>query len=157
MNGMSKIVRTMARLLYPFVLAFGAYIVMHGHLTPGGGFQGGAVIASGLAMMVVAFGRRSEKHVREGVLSVIEDFGALAFLGLAFLGIGTTFFYNLIANSGWLFGSSVSYGSNPGYLNTGGTLPYMNWAVGLKVLAGLGSIVVLMAFVFGEDEDEDTA
>ena len=52
---MSKIVRTMARPLVLFILVYGLYIIMHGHLTPGGGFQGGAVFASGVAMMIVAF------------------------------------------------------------------------------------------------------
>ena len=51
---MSKIVRTGADILYPFVLIFGLYIVLHGHLTPGGGFQGGAVIATGVVLVIVA-------------------------------------------------------------------------------------------------------
>ena len=41
---MTKIVRTTADLFFPFCLVFGLYVVVHGHLTPGGGFQGGAVV-----------------------------------------------------------------------------------------------------------------
>ena len=51
---MTKIVRTTADIFYPFCLAFGLYVVIHGHLTPGGGFQGGAVMATGAALLLVA-------------------------------------------------------------------------------------------------------
>ena len=49
---MSKIVRTVANQLMAFVLVFGLYVIMHGHVTPGGGFQGGAIIASGVVMLM---------------------------------------------------------------------------------------------------------
>ncbi len=148
---MSVVVRTVTRLLLPAVVMFGAYVVMHGHLTPGGGFQGGAVIASAVALVVVAFGARRIRRHKE-TLSVLEDVGALAFVVLAFLGIGGTFFYNSLAGTGGLFGQEVAMGANPGALNTGGMLPLMNWAVGLKVLAGLGSIVLLMGLLGGDDD-----
>ena len=156
MNEMSKIVRTIARLTYGFIIIYGFYIIMHGHLTPGGGFQGGAVVASGFALLAVSYGKRSEKLVNENLLSALESVGALFFIALAFLGIGVTFFYNSLANSNLLFGDTVAYGSNPGNLNTAGTLPLMNWAVGLKVLAGLGGIVFLMAFSPGEEDGDRT-
>lgn len=140
----SKIVQSMTRLLYGAILIFGFYIIMHGHLTPGGGFQGGAVVASGIALLVVAYGVKGA-GIKERVLSVFESGGALLFVALAFLGLGVTFFYNFLAGSGPIFGETLPPGANPGDLNTGGTLPLMNWAVGLKVLAGLGSVVILLA------------
>ncbi len=148
---MSVVVRTVTRILLPMVLIFGAYVIMHGHLTPGGGFQGGAVVASAVALVVVAFGaQRLRKH--KDTLSFLEDVGALAFAVLAFLGIGVTFFYNALAGTGGLFGQPVPTGPNPGLLETGGMLPLMNWAVGLKVLAGLGSIVLLLGLFGGGDD-----
>lgn len=151
---MSKIVRTVTNMLYGFILIFGFYIIMHGHLTPGGGFQGGAVVASGIALVLIAYGYDTvEKWIRESHLSFLESVGALAFIGIAFLGIGTTFFYNFLANAGGLFGDATVIGINPGNLNTAGVLPLMNWAVGLKVLAGLGSIVLLMAYGIRGDEE----
>ena len=56
MSGMSKIVRTMSNITLPLILIFGFYVIAHGHLTPGGGFQGGAVVASGFAMILIAYG-----------------------------------------------------------------------------------------------------
>jgi energy-converting hydrogenase B subunit I len=151
---MSRIVRTVANVLYSFIFIFGFYIIMHGHLTPGGGFQGGAVVASGIALVLIAYGHDTvEKWVKESNLSVLESVGALAFIGIAFLGIGTTFFYNFLANAGGLFGDATAIGINSGSLNTSGVLPLMNWAVGLKVLAGLGSIVLLMACGIRGDEE----
>ncbi|MCD6129203.1 sodium:proton antiporter [Candidatus Bipolaricaulota bacterium] len=148
---MSVVVRTIARIIVPMILAFGAYVIMHGHLTPGGGFQGGAVIASAIALLLVVFGSgRLAGH--KNLLSLLEDLGAIAFVALAFLGIGCTFFRNVLAGSGGLFGMPVPPGPNPGFLNTGGTLPLMNWAVGLKVAAGLGSVVLLLGLFGGGDD-----
>lgn len=148
---MSKLVRTIGWLLYAPILIFGFYVIMHGHLTPGGGFQGGAVVASGFALLIVAYGAKGA-GLKERLLSVVESGGALIFVGLAFLGLGATFFYNfLAAGGGMVFNELVPSGPNPGDLNTAGTLPLMNWAVGLKVLAGLGSIVLLLALFPGEE------
>jgi len=144
---MSKIVRTITNILYSFIIIFGFYVIMHGHLTPGGGFQGGAVVASGIALVLIAYGYDTVKSwIKKSNLSILESIGGLAFIGIAFLGIGTTFFYNFLANSGTLFGNPTVIGINPGDLNTAGALPLMSWAVGLKVLAGLSSIVLLMAY-----------
>ena len=55
MSEMSKIVRTITAIAFPISMIYGLYIIAHGHLTPGGGFQGGAVVASACAMILVAF------------------------------------------------------------------------------------------------------
>ena len=142
---MSKIVRTQANFLYPFILIFGFYIVAHGHLTPGGGFQGGAVIATGIALIAVAYKYNDiKKWLKKTRLTATEGIGLLAFIITAICGFGVSFFYNYLANSGLLFGDRVHYGINPGYLNTAGVLPIMNLAVGIEVLGGLGVIIVYM-------------
>jgi multicomponent Na+:H+ antiporter subunit B len=155
-NSMSVIVRTVTRFVYGLVILFGFYVIMHGHLTPGGGFQGGAVVASAFALLLVAFGSAGLKgHVNLHWLQSLEEFGALAFLALAFLGIGTAFFYNLLANSGgFLFGSSVPAGANAGVLNAGGLVPLMNWAVGLKVMTGIAAVVIIMLVGSNKEETE---
>ncbi len=140
------IIKTTTRFLATLILTFGAYIILHGHLTPGGGFQGGAVFASGLALLIVACESRvTAEKFQKVPPSALESVGALGFLGTAALGfMGYTFFKNVIANSGFpIFGGRTPIGINPGYLNTGGTLSYMNIFVGTKVLAGLTSIVLV--------------
>lgn len=152
---MSKIVRTVANQLMAFVLVFGLYVIMHGHVTPGGGFQGGAIIASGVVMLIVAFGSgQIKKSLRERRLSLVESSGALLFILVAFAGIGTVFFYNFLVGSR-IFGGIPPTGSNPGDVWTGGVIPLMNLAVGLKVTAGLSAAVLALAlFSSGEEMEE---
>ena len=149
MMGMSKIVKTMVSIALPLTLIYGLYIIAHGHITPGGGFQGGAVVASGLAMLVVAYGsvwamdRVKKKHL--SLDQTLESIGAIGFIGLAFLGLifGNMFFNNFLVRDDFLFGE---IGNGLGNINTAGLLPLMNFAVGLKVIAGLFGIVLLMAY-----------
>ena len=154
-RGMSIIVRTVTRFVYGLIIVFGFYVIMHGHLTPGGGFQGGAIVASAFALLLVSFGATGIKgHLNKKLLQSLEEIGALAFLGLAFAGLGTAFFYNLLANGGGFFGAAVPAGPNPGILNAGGLVPLMNWAVGLKVMTGIASIVIVMLIGARKEETE---
>jgi energy-converting hydrogenase B subunit I len=152
---LSKIVRTVANGFMPFIMIFGLYIIAHGHLTPGGGFQGGAVVVSGVVMLLVAFSSQElKKSIRERVLSIVESTGALVFIGLAFAGLGTVFAYNFLVGSP-IFGNIPTTGPNIGDIWTGGVIPLMNFAVGLKVIAGLTAVVLAVAlFSSGEEVEE---
>ncbi len=146
MKEMSRIVRTMTTLMYGFILVYGFYIIAHGHLTPGGGFQGGAIAASAFALLVVAYGnKRAKEFLQKDFLALVESTGLVIFITLAFFGLGFTFFYNILANSGGLFGNAAVIGINPGDLNTGGTVTAMNIAVGLEVIAALGVVILVMS------------
>ncbi|MDD3538874.1 MAG: MnhB domain-containing protein [Atribacterota bacterium] len=143
---MSRIVRTMTTLIYVFIMVYGFYVIAHGHLTPGGGFQGGSVVASAFALLVVTYGnQKTQDFLQKDLLSLLESTGLVIFICFAFFGLGATFFYNFLSNSGSLFGSSATIGVNPGNLNTGGTVTAMNIAVGIEVLAALGVIVLTMS------------
>jgi len=147
MKQMSSIVRTIADMTYIFILIFGLYIILHGHLTPGGGFQGGAVIASAFALIIVAYGtEQASKIYNKDIFSLGESGGLLAFLGVAFFGITTAFFYNQLEGGDGFFGEAVAYGVNSGNLNSAGTIPLMNVAVGLEVLSGFGVILLSMIY-----------
>ncbi len=152
---LTKIVRTVANQLILFITIFGLYIVVHGHITPGGGFQGGAVVVGGIVMLLVAFNSQElKKSIRERVLSVVESSGALIFIGLAFAGIGTVFFYNLLVGTP-IFGRIPDFGPGPGDVWTAGVIPLMNVAVGLKVIAGLSAVVLALALFSGGEEVEE--
>lgn len=152
---LSKIVRTVANQLILFILVFGLYVILHGHITPGGGFQGGAIIVSGVIMLLVAFSSKElKKSLRERLLSIVESTGALIFIVLAFAGIGTVFFYNFLVGTP-IFGRIPDLGPGPGDIWTGGVIPLMNFAVGLKVIAGLSAVVLAIAlFSSGEEVEE---
>ena len=152
---MSKIVRTMSSILILLVFTFGLYVIMHGHMTPGGGFPGGAIIASGIALLIAAFGSSAiQKTLKERYLAILKSSGLLIFIGLAFAGIGTTFFYNVLVGSP-IFGHIPLSGSNPGDVWTGGSSTLMNIAVGIIVSAGLSAIVLVMALASGGMEVEE--
>ena len=154
MSGMSKIVKTITGVAFPFVMIYGLYIIAHGHLTPGGGFQGGAVVASGLAMILVAYGSIwTMGKIKEKHLSVFESVGALSFICLAFFGLifGTIFFNNFIVDNNILFGQAAIIGEMVNF-NSAGVIPLMNFAVGLKVIAGLFAIVLVMAYATSKKE-----
>ena len=152
---LSKIVRTVANQLILFIVVFGLYVIAHGHITPGGGFQGGAIIVSGVVMLLVAFSSQElKKSLRERTLSIMESTGALIFAALAFAGIGTVFFYNFLVGTP-IFGGIPDPGPGPGNIWTGGVIPLMNFAVGLKVIAGLSAMVLAIAlFSSGEEVEE---
>jgi len=146
MKEMSRIVKTVTNFVYGFIIIFGFYIIAHGHLTPGGGFQGGAVVGSAFALLLVSYGSlNTKKFLKKDILSLFEDFGLILFIVLGFSGLGITFFYNFLANSGGWFGNAAVIGVNPGNMNTGGVIPLMNIAIGLEVLSAFGVIVLTMA------------
>jgi len=149
MSEMSKIVRTLSNITFPFIMVFGLYVIAHGHLTPGGGFQGGAVAASGCAMLIVAYGSTwIFEKIKVSRLSTFESLGALGFIGVAFFGLifGGYFFNNFLVRTGILFNIVPETGFTGSEINTAGVLPLMNFAVGVKVIAGLFAIVAVMSY-----------
>jgi len=148
MSGMSKIVKTISNIIFPFITIFGLYVIAHGHLTPGGGFQGGAIVASGCAMILVAYGSLwTMDKIKEKQLSILESLGAIGFIGVAFLGLifGLVFFKNFLVNQDTI-PIFNEIGKGLSNINTAGVLPLMNFAVGLKVIVGLFVIVLVMAY-----------
>ena len=146
--GMSLIVRTVARWLKPFSLLFGVYSVLYGHLTPGGGFSGGVVIACALVLLTLALGQKTAlTAVSRRAASSLDSFGALLFLGVAVSGfcVAGIFFRNFIATP------EASHFK----LLSSGTIPISNIALGFKVSMSLFlAFTVLSALhvsVKGED------
>ena len=124
----SLIVLTGCRLLFPLILLLGAYVFVHGHLTPGGGFQGGAVVASGF--LLISLGCRG-RGLRSAGLAVTESLAGLAFVVVALLGlvVGGSFLLNFLPE-----GSAFA-------LFSGGVIPIIYVAIGLKVGSELGGII----------------
>ena len=58
-KGMTLIVKTVTRLTLAFVLIYGIYIVLQGHISPGGGFAGGIIIALSFIQLMLAFGKEA--------------------------------------------------------------------------------------------------
>jgi multicomponent Na+:H+ antiporter subunit B len=135
---MSLIVKNITRLVAGFIALFGAYIVLYGHVTPGGGFAGGVILAGALVLVVLAFGEEFSRAIlTHGIAQASDCLAALAFLLVAVFGYAAagTFFAN------WLPRGTV------GHLASAGTIVLSNLAIGIKVGAGLfGAFLALALF-----------
>ncbi|WP_423792455.1 Na(+)/H(+) antiporter subunit B [Methanocaldococcus indicus] len=128
-------------LAYPlsiFLVALGILTILGGHITPGGGFQGGALIASAFIVSIVAFGSNSPLWFDHHFLEKLETFGALAYIFIGFIGMFLFGIY--LINFKTLFGVDIF----PGPI-AAGIIPYLNIAVGLKVLASLSTAIFLLS------------
>jgi len=117
-----------AKVLLGFFLMIGAYVFIHGHLSPGGGFQGGVVIATGFLIMAVSYRSYTISHK---VISIIEGLAGLTFvsLGLAGLILGSSFLSNFLPLG------------NAGHLFSAGVIPLIYIAVGFKVGSELTGVI----------------
>ena len=87
-KGMSLIVRTISRLLSPVMLLIAAYIILHGHITHGGGFQGGVLIACSFILLILAFGvDYMEAKVSFTFGQVFRSLGAMIIIIAAVVGM----------------------------------------------------------------------
>jgi Multisubunit Na+/H+ antiporter, MnhB subunit len=123
------IAKTAAKLLVPFVIIFGFYVVMHGHLSPGGGFQGGAVAATAIALIVVAYAVHDGEELLPSLknIKLFESAGLILFIctALAAIACGGGFLVNWFAGTGGLFGNVLAAGSPVADLWTGGMIPVL--------------------------------
>ncbi len=77
------ILQTITRVLVPIIFIFGIYVILNGHLSPGGGFSGGAIIGAGLILYLNAFGfQKIERFFTEKTYKWVS-FGSLTFYCLA--------------------------------------------------------------------------
>lgn len=158
-EGLSEIVRTLACIVSVPIATFGFYIALHGHLTPGGGFAGGAVMATITSLLLVSFGQRIIRrlHITHfSMLRTIKNIGITIFGALILISFSATFLHRYLTDSGWFFKVGIPFGANPGELGTGGIIPLMNLAVGLEVVVGL-SLAVVMLYVLSKDGAEESA
>lgn len=80
------IVETAVRLMVPFIQLYGLYVIVHGHYSPGGGFQGGVVLGASVILLGLAYGMPfSREYLSEGTNIVMANVGALIFTGVAAL------------------------------------------------------------------------
>jgi multicomponent Na+:H+ antiporter subunit B len=122
--GASDGLKLASLVLIPLLAAFGAYLVFHGQLTPGGGFQGGVVIAAGPIAILLAGRYLSMKRVIPK--RVIESADAIGAAAYALIGLGGLIFASIYLKDFLPLGA-------PGQLLSGGIMPLNSAAVGLEV------------------------
>ncbi|MCK5474237.1 MAG: hypothetical protein KAI53_02420 [Candidatus Aenigmarchaeota archaeon] len=83
---MDAIIKTTTRLLVPLIMVFGFYVSLHGHISPGGGFPGGVILASAFLLLVIAFTEKEvEKHFSEIKIGDLKSVASIALLGIVLL------------------------------------------------------------------------
>jgi multicomponent Na+:H+ antiporter subunit B len=127
----SLIVRRGSQFLFPLLMLLGGYIFLHGHLTPGGGFQGGAVIASAFLLMFLG---NNDYRLSERSFAVTESLAGITFVVVGLIGLAVGgYFLNNFLPKGSVFA-----------LFSSGVIPILYTVIGLKVGAELTGIVANM-------------
>ena len=134
---LGELLQTGTRLLVPLIVLFGAYVFINGHLTPGGGFQGGAILASAVLLMLLADPARRFSH---GLISRVESISGLFYVIIGVLG--------LFLAGGFLDNRILPLGEF-GSILSAGTIPLIYVLIGLKVGAEFSSIMATLS----ESED----
>jgi multicomponent Na+:H+ antiporter subunit B len=125
----SEIVRTGTEILVPIISIFAAYIIMNGHLSAGGGFQGGAVIASGVLLMLLAY---PQYQPNLEFLSVTESVAGALFVLVGIAG--------LIVAGGFLDNRILPLGQFGAFFSAG-AIPLLSVLLGIKVGCELSVIL----------------
>jgi multicomponent Na+:H+ antiporter subunit B len=130
--GTSDAVRVLGLALLGPTVLLGIYIVAHGHLSPGGGFTGGVVLATGALLVYLSGEYVTLRRVGPEILTDLgASVGTIGFVGIGFLGLlaGAAFLQNVLPLG------------QPGTLLSAGTIPLINLAVGLEVAGGFVLLV----------------
>jgi multicomponent Na+:H+ antiporter subunit B len=125
-------VRGLGAALVGPVLVLGAYVLAHGHLTPGGGFQGGVILASGLLLVFAAGQSVALERVRP--VDLVEAADAVAAAAYVLIAVGGIVFAAVAMENFLPFGTR-------GQLLSGGIVPVLNVAVGIEVASAITLIL----------------
>ena len=124
----SIIIRTLSRLLVPWIQLFALYVIMHGHSSPGGGFQGGVILAASFILLSIAY----------GIDAVKKRFPIKVLIAFTCLGV---FIYGGIGLLCLLLGANfLDYGILPVIEPRGMGMLGIEIGVGITVMAALISI-----------------
>ena len=148
MNQGSMILKIISLPISIILICLGIMTILGGHITPGGGFQGGAMIASGIILSILVYGLgNSPLELSHLYIEVFESIGALGFVifGLLGLFLGGFYLYNAGTDLFNVVPAAIQNVLHYPDVTNAGIIPYLNIFVGLKVFAGLSSIVIAFA------------
>lgn len=139
---MSIIIKKSTQVLMGVILLYGMYIILHGHLSPGGGFAGGVIIAGGFILLILAFGSNALKLRKEAEGSSNTESAAIlmvVILAVVAMLIGVkVFFFNFLPKG------------EPGELLSAGVIPLYNIFIGIEVAGAI--LTIFLALVIFKEE-----
>ena len=143
MEGMSPIVKQVARMIAGFVFMYGAYISLHGHLTPGGGFSGGVILSGSFILLILAYGSDALNLRKEITSSSIIE--SMAIFMVVILGLS-----GLIFGANYFLGNYLPKGTM-GELLSAGMIPLYNIFIGIEVAAAI--VTIFLALIIFKEEN----
>ena len=156
---MSQILKLIALPISIIIICLGIMTILGGHITPGGGFQGGAMIAAGVILSILVYGiGNSPLEFSHAYIELFESVGSLCFIVLGLVGLfaGGFFLYNVGTDILNVVPASIQAIFHYPDVTNAGIIPYLNIFVGLKVFVGLSAIVIAFAgFKKLTEEDVD--
>lgn len=126
----SELLTTASLFLSPLIFTLGVYVFINGHLTPGGGFQGGAILASGFVLLLLA---NPLKRFNSRLFDFVESISGMTYVAIGIAG--------LILAGGFLDNSILPLGEF-GTLISAGILPVIYILIGLKVGSELSGLLI---------------
>lgn len=136
------ILKRTASIILPFVCIYGLYVILHGHISPGGSFAGGIILGLSFIAFSTIYGvEKGRSKLPEKALILIESYGTLWYGIMGMIGIvkGAPYLANKLAG--------IDLGT-PGSLFSGGLISLIGIGVGIRV----ASTVVTLFFTLMEDE-----
>lgn len=142
---MSIIVKTVTRLTVGILFLYGINVALHGHIIPGGGFAGGAIIALSLLNVVLAFGK-------DAVLEKLSQTWAII---LTTLGLLLFMVIGLFGNNSSPMLEKIFQGKDESFsLFSAGTIPLLNIAICLQMAAGIFVIFIYLVSLTPEADKQ---
>ena len=130
------IIKTICRLLIPFIQLFAIYVIMHGHYSPGGGFQGGVILGASFILLVIAYGlEESRRRMSLKALTIYASVGLFIYSGIGAVCL-------------LMGGNYLDYGRLPLPLSSIPTIRAMG-ILGIEIGVGIGVMAIMICIFLG--------
>ena len=138
------IVKYISRMIIPFIQLYGIFVIFHGHLSPVGGFPGGAILGASIILYTLAFvAHKGHLKMPHPLSKRLESGAILWYIILGMVGIWTGHLFLTNQAAGFFMGT-------PGEIFSGGFIPLITVAIGLKV----GSTIITLFHTMIEEEHD---
>ena len=136
------IIKTLARILVPFIQLYALYVIMHGHYSPGGGFQGGVILAASLILLMITHGvKDTQKRISEKAVAIFSSSGVLIYAGIGVLCL-------------ILFGNFLDYSKLATILHVDPAHARSYGILGIEIGVGLAVMAVMFSVFFDISKGE---
>ncbi|MCD6486741.1 MAG: Na(+)/H(+) antiporter subunit B [Syntrophobacterales bacterium] len=130
------IIRTVSRILVPFIQLFALYVIAHGHYSPGGGFQGGVILGASLVLLLITYGPSdTRRHISGKSVAVFSSLGVLIYSGIGFICL-------------LLLGNYLDYGKLSGILHVTPAEARSLGILGIEIGVGFTVMAIMFSIFF---------